>query len=129
MDSGLVVVDSTVVIDLLHDHPGALSFAGDHPVSRWTLHPVVEAELLTGVRNTTELRALDRALRSLPRLRMNPVDADHALAFVRRHTLSHGVGWPDCLIAATAMRLGLPVATTNVKHFRAIRGLKVVRPY
>jgi hypothetical protein len=41
----------------------------------------------------------------------------------------HGVGWPDCLIAATCIRLGLPLVTLNDKHFRAIRGLRVVRPY
>jgi predicted nucleic acid-binding protein len=43
--------------------------------------------------------------------------------------LSHGVGWPDCLIAATAIRLGRPVATTNVKHFTPFPNLQVIRPY
>jgi predicted nucleic acid-binding protein len=86
--SGIVVVDSTVVIDLLHDHPDALAFSEQHPVSRWALHPVVEAEVLTGAGNAAELRSLDRALHTLPRLRMTSEDADHALAFVRRYHLS-----------------------------------------
>jgi predicted nucleic acid-binding protein len=34
-----------------------------------------------------------------------------------------------CLIAATALRLDMEVATVNEKHFRAIPRLKVFRPY
>ena len=35
----------------------------------------------------------------------------------------------DCLIAATCLRLGLPLVTVNDKHFRPIRRLRVIRPY
>ena len=48
---------------------------------------------------------------------------------VARLNLSHGIGWPDCLIGATALRLRVAVVTLNDKHFKAIRGLRVVRPY
>jgi predicted nucleic acid-binding protein len=43
--------------------------------------------------------------------------------------LSTRLGWPDCLIAAAALRLDLPLVTLNDKHFKPIRGLRVVRPY
>jgi predicted nucleic acid-binding protein len=39
------------------------------------------------------------------------------------------VDWPDCQIAATALRLGLEVFTQNLKHFAAFAGLRVVRAY
>ncbi len=51
------------------------------------------------------------------------------MVFAKRYSLSHGVGWPDCLIAATALRLGLPVVTLNDKRFKVFKGLRVVRPY
>jgi predicted nucleic acid-binding protein len=43
-------------------------------------------------------------------------------------TLSHGlqmVDAGDALIAATALKHGLPVLTGNVKHFSAIPGLLI----
>ena len=60
-----------------------------------------------------------------------PDEADGlaALDLYRHFRLSHGVDWPDCQIAATALRLGVEVYTQNVKHFTAFPGLRVVRPY
>ena len=56
-------------------------------------------------------------------------DADLSIDLLKSCRLSHGVGWPDCLIAATALRSSLTVVTTNVKHFSVIPTLQVVRPY
>lgn len=56
-------------------------------------------------------------------------DCSDALNFLRRFRLSHGVGWHDCLIAATCLRKRLPVATLNDKHFSVFDDLEIVRPY
>lgn len=39
-----------------------------------------------------------------------------------------GVSMPDALIAATAVRLSLPVMTRNRRHFEPIEGLEVRSP-
>ncbi|HVU63084.1 MAG TPA: PIN domain-containing protein [Phycisphaerales bacterium] len=91
--------------------------------------PAAEAEVIAGARNRRDLRDLSEVLDRFDRVRVVPGDFDHCVAFAKRHTLSHGVGWPDCLIAATALRLALPVVTLNDRHFRLFRGLRVVRPY
>lgn len=36
---------------------------------------------------------------------------------------------PDAIIAATALNLGLPLITRNVKDFREIPGLKLINPF
>lgn len=46
-----------------------------------------------------------------------------------RFHLSHDLGFGDCLIGTTALRLKLPVATINDRHFRLFKSLKVIRPY
>ena len=43
--------------------------------------------------------------------------------------LSHGLLIPDAVIAATALEHGGTLYTKNVRHFRMIEGLNVVRPY
>ena len=60
---------------------------------------------------------------------MRNLDFVAGLGLVQRHTLGLSIGWPDCLIAATCLRLDLPLVTLNDKHFKPIRGLSVLRPY
>jgi predicted nucleic acid-binding protein len=48
---------------------------------------------------------------------------------MQRFYLSHGLLIPDALIAATALDYGITLYTKNVRHFRMISGLTVVRPY
>ena len=56
-------------------------------------------------------------------------DALAALDLYKRFHLSHGVDWPDCQIAATALRLDAIVHTLNIKHFAALPGLRAARAY
>ena len=124
-----VLPDSTIVIDLLNRVPAAVEFASGEPASSWLLHPIVEVEVLVGARSRLQLRRLETHLNRMPAAEIEVADLHHCRAFVKRYTLAHGIGWPDCLIAATAMRLGVPVVTLNDRHFRVVRGLRVIRPY
>jgi predicted nucleic acid-binding protein len=90
---------------------------------------VVAAEVLIGARNLREQREVDRLLADFRIEQIEPADCALSLDLLRKHRLSAGVGWLDCLIAATAMRLHVPVATLNERHFAAIAGLAVNRPY
>ena len=44
-----------------------------------------------------------------------------------RHALADGLQLGDALIAATALEYGLPLLTSNIKHFSPIEGLSVER--
>jgi predicted nucleic acid-binding protein len=46
-----------------------------------------------------------------------------------RGSNSRGVGFHDCLLGAAAVRRKIPIATLNEKHFKALPGVKVVKPY
>jgi predicted nucleic acid-binding protein len=85
--------------------------------------------LLTGARDKTEQNLIDSFLQSFDLAVPNETDGLSALDLYRQFRLSHGVDWPDCQIAATALRLGVEVFTQNVKHFTAFPGLRVVRSY
>ena len=86
-------------------------------------------ELAEGARDKQELRAVRRLL-SLFTISW-PTEAD----MIRAHTiyqplrLAYGIKLVDCIIAAAAVGLDEDLATSNVKHFRAVPGLATVQPY
>ena len=122
-----MLLDADILVDLLRSHPGALAWWG-------ALAPVPPAsgvaalEVLFGARDAAELRRTSALLSGIPIARPEPADAVQAEAFAPLH-LSHGIGSLDAVTAALALRLGLPLATFNVRHFAAVPGLTTVQPY
>lgn len=117
------VLDTTVLIDVLRGHPQAVDFVV-------TLEQVPVCSEVTRVEVLRGLRSAERgaAEHLFQRLRWIPVDEATARAageFGRRLRRSHsGIGVADLVIAATAEQLGLPLATTNVRHFPMVKGLR-----
>lgn len=126
-----LVIDTSVLVDYRRQAPLAEDYV--FPLFKRrvaVVHPVTAAELLDGARDRRDQREVMEFVRAFGRLLLvKSADFERCLAIMAEVRLSHGVGWPDCLIGATCLRLGLPLVTLNDKHFRAIRGLKVVRPY
>jgi predicted nucleic acid-binding protein len=128
MNSG--VLDSSVLIDCLRGHAAAVAFLAARSATGAPLtHVIVAAELLAGAREKREQRLIESFLADFQLLSPSESDGLTALELFKSYHLSHGVDWPDCQIAATALRLGLEVHTQNVKHFAAFTGLQAVMAY
>ncbi len=128
MNSG--ILDSSVLIDCLRGHAGAVAFlAAQGAAGKPVTHLMVAAELLAGARDKREQGVIESFLDLFTMVPPVESDALTALDLYKRYRLSHGVDWPDCQIAATALRLGVEVHTQNVKHFAAFPGLRAVRAY
>ncbi len=128
--SSVFVIDTTVLIDCRRDHPDAVSFLlGLANKNAATVHPVCAAEMLDGALDQADMRQTIEFLGAFMRVSVKSADFERCLSLMSQVRLSHGIGWPDCLIAATCIRLNQPLVTTNDKHFKAIRGLRIIRPY
>lgn len=121
-------MDTSVLVDLLRGYQPAR----DVLEQRRALGPlhaseVTRLEVLAGMRPSEERRT--RGL--LDSLHFHPLDAhvaEEAGALGRRWLASHGsIDSADLAIAATALHLGLPLLTMNVRHFPMLEGLRA--PY
>jgi len=86
-------------------------------------------ELLAGCRNLREQRATLRSLSTVDIVQVESGDSVQALQWYRSYHLSRGIGFLDCFVATAARRLDCQVHILNTRHFRAIPGLKAMRPY
>jgi len=124
------LVDSSVIIDYLRGHSGAVTYldallAGNELAT----HAVVVAEVLCGARNRNEQNTIEEFFSRFQVYSIEAQDSRLSLDLLKRTRLAFGVGWLDCLIAATSLRLALVVTTLNEKHFGVFEGLSVMRPY
>lgn len=124
------IIDSAIVIDYLRGLADAVTCLDTITATgRPKTHVVVQAEILQGARNAKEQAAIDVLFAAFDVVAPTDADAGLSIELLRRYRLSHGIGWLDALIAATALRMGLGVCTTNTKHFAPIPNLRVIRPY
>ena len=121
-----MLVDTDVLIDYLRGHPEAGSFL-ESRIDEVSISAVSVAELYQGVREGRERTLLARMVSALTVLPLTTDIAERAGLFRRDYRATTGCGLADCVIAATAARHGLELATLNGKHFRMLE--RVLTPY
>jgi predicted nucleic acid-binding protein len=119
----MTVLDTTVLIEHLRGVPAARDYLRSLPAVP-TCSEVTRTEVLQGLRSAE--RPAAEALFAV--LRWTDVDervARRAGELGRRYRRSHpGLSPGDLLIAATALELGQPLATLNVRHFPMLPRLR-----
>jgi predicted nucleic acid-binding protein len=116
------------LIHYLRGHARAEAFlrAVPHPLRRISV--VAYLELLQGARDRRELDAIRKDVRRnfVEVLPISEAISHQATRLVERHALTDGLRVADALIAATVLVRGFRLATANARHFRAVKGLKLV---
>jgi len=92
------------------------------------LSVVTKMELLSGALNKRDLNRLDKKLTRFNISLLNEAISVKAVELLLKYRLSHGLTFPDALIAATAIVTGLELFTYNLKDFVFIQGLKLFTP-
>jgi predicted nucleic acid-binding protein len=124
------IVDTDILIDASRDRAEALAFLNRLRAGAKAYISVITAmELAAGARDSRDLRELRRFIGQFYTLDIVPDISKAAYRLVVNYGLSHGMRPPDALIAATCLAHGLTLYTKNIRHFRMIPGLPLVRPY
>ena len=120
-----MIVDSDVLIWYMRGHARAKRVIDD--LSGFAISAVTYMELLQGIRDNAELRALKQFMVNR-RVECVPIDratTERAMYLMERFTLSHGLRMGDALIAAAVDIRADTLLTANASHYRMVPGLAV----
>jgi|SRR5262245_15307512 len=123
---GLIVVDTSILVDNLRNDPGAVLALDRAQEDGSQLYSSVisRAELLAGMR-THERRVTRALIDSLDWVAVSEDIAELGGNLARKYRGSYqGIGLPDILIGATAQHVGGELWTRNPRHFPMFPGLR-----
>jgi len=121
-----VLLDTSVVIDILRGHPGAIEY-GRGLTAPPTCSEITRVEVVRGLRSE-ERRRTERLFGTFRWTGVDEAIARRAGELGRRWRRSHtGLATADLIVAATAEELGLQLVTLNIRHFPMFPVLR--RPY
>jgi predicted nucleic acid-binding protein len=93
------------------------------------LSAITYMELVQGMRNKDEFRSLRKTIHDYE-WEIVPLGENishRATVYIENFALSNGLELADALIAASAVETGTPLITGNVKHYKVIPKLELVR--
>ena len=125
MASGLI--DTNIIIDVLRGYQPAIQWIQSQ--QQLVFPRMVYLEVIAGCRTKVEQGTALRFLKRFDLVEFTDSDFVWATDQLIKFKLSHNAGINDCLIAAPAFRLQLPLYTQNVKHFQPLLGTLAVKPY
>jgi predicted nucleic acid-binding protein len=122
----VTLVDTDVIIWHLRGNAKASAVLAD--ASPFAISAVTYMELLQGVRSKEEIRFLRQDLASFQARLVYPGEDVAAKAVLLMESLrpAHDLGLADALIAATALSSEMSLLSGNIRHYRAIEGLKLL---
>lgn len=117
-----MLVDTDVLIDFLRGQSDAKDFIATLPAEVF-ISTITIAELHVGVRDGKERAILTTFLDTFQPIAIDAELAAEGGLLRRDYGKSHGVGLNDALIAATALKHKLELATLNAKHYPMVKQL------
>ncbi|MFL5245642.1 MAG: PIN domain-containing protein [Gemmataceae bacterium] len=124
-----MLLDTDVLVDILRSHPPALAWLKALTNAPIALPGLAAMELVQGCRNVAEQQQVEALLLRCTLHWPSAADCLRAFNDFTAFHLSNNLGLLDALIGETAVGLGLPLATFNLKHYRVIPNLQTVQPY
>lgn len=119
------LIDTDILIWYLRGNQNAYDLI--HGMGEFAISAVTYMELVQGMRNKEELRALKRTFKQwkVKTIYINEEISAQALFYVEEYFLSHSMQLADALIGASCSNYGMTLYTANDKHYRIIKDLDI----
>ena len=124
----MILCDTDVLIEFYKNTAHVLQELHIIGQSHLAVSAITQAELYFGALNKAELNKIRTHLQSISRIALDTMISDTFLTLMETCALSHKLGLPDAIIAATAIVHHLPLYTLNTKHFQFIPEIELYHP-
>ncbi|MEQ9405019.1 MAG: type II toxin-antitoxin system VapC family toxin [Cyclobacteriaceae bacterium] len=122
--NSLVLCDTNILIEFYRENQEILKNLESIGQENIAVSIVTVGELLFGALNKKELKQINKDLSHLHIFNISDSVGEVFTQLMTEYSLSHNLGLPDGLIAATAIAEDIPLYTLNMKDFKFIKGLK-----
>jgi len=119
----VILCDTNILIEFYKGAPAILESLRTIELPNLAISVITAGELYYGAKDRRELRKIKAHLSLLHQIAIDEEISAIFLDLLETYSLSHKISIPDALIAATAIRLEIPLYTLNVKDFRYIPNL------
>lgn len=124
----MILCDTDVLIEFYKNTAHILQELHAIGQQHLAVSAITQAELYFGALNKAELNRIRTHLQSISRVALDTMISDKFLTLMETHSLSHKLGLPDAMIAATAIVHHIPLYTPNTKHFKFISDIELYQP-
>lgn len=124
-----LLLDTTIVIDILRKHQPAITWLEGQSDRSIAISGYTVFEILAGARNKEEMVYLKNEMAKFSTFWPTIDEYVNAIDSFANLYLSHNIGILDILIGHTAKMLNTTIVSLNEKHFKPIVGLEVIVPY
>lgn len=121
------LLDTTVVIHLLRRYQPALTWFRTTMI--YGIPSTTWLEVMEGTTSKANQALTKNIIDQFEVVYLTSSDQQWAMEQLERFQFSHHIGMNDCLIAAVAYRLQLPLYTHNLKDMTPLLGSLAVQPY
>lgn len=123
----MILCDTNILIELFKNNQLVETELREIGLGELAVSVITTAELYYGARDKRELAKIQKRLSLLQQVEIDPEISVIFLDLMSQYVLSHRLGLPDALIAATALRHGMVLYTLNEKDFKYIPGITLHR--
>ena len=127
MENIKILCDTDVIIEYLKGNETTKKIFDKLERANIALSAITLMELYYGALNKRELNKIKRALSEFSILPLNEEITEIAINLIEKYSKSHGLKIPDALIASTAIYYDLSLWTYNIKDFRFIENLSLLK--
>lgn len=123
----MILCDTNILIEIYRGNKAIIAKVKSIGQKNMLVSDVTRAELLFGARNKTEIQAIKKDMKNLTILPITSSISAKAIELMEGFSLSHRMSFPDALIASTAILNQCELYTLNVKDFKFVPGMKLLK--
>jgi predicted nucleic acid-binding protein len=122
----MILLDTNILIEILKGNEKTVEKVQNFNEAL-AVSSISVMELYYGALNKTESKKLDKFVALFKVIHLNESISSRSVKLIQTYAKSHNLDIPDSLIASTSLVMKYKIFTYNVKYFKYIDGINLVK--